>query len=315
MNIECPNCKFKYDEKDIAHILKSGSCQCPICEKKIPALSAGQSNTPPSPIMNSQYLKPVFILLGIAVALFVVYLLAAKDKVQTTAGVVIPVATDHASTLPESVPVPSASIETPQTPEAIATPNASQTNQKPDQLKIVEQIAAMYHVSHSYTMEGGFVCLDMAIDVWNQLRTRGIESKIMGGILTENITAWNYRQLAMEGNHAWVVAAVSPTEKVAIETTTGTVIKRGTSQTAPYFRGIAFDNPAEIKRFELLRKATYANCRATKEMINDWNENMTGKQLRPEDVIARRSQIEQRKNDCENSFNALKEFESKAIFY
>ena len=182
-------------------------------------------------------------------------------------------------------------------------------------MKIVELIAAMYHVTHSYTMDGGFVCLDMAIDVWNQLKTRGIDAKIMGGILTENIATWNYRQLAMDSNHAWVIVTISPTEKVAVETTAGIVIKPGMKDYPAYFKGIAFDSPAEIKRFELIRKAAYGNCRATNQMIKDWNENVAGKPMRPEDAIARQSQLEQRKADCENAFNALKEFESKAIFY
>ena len=182
-------------------------------------------------------------------------------------------------------------------------------------MKIVEQIAVEFHKSHSYTLAGEFVCLDMAINVWNQLITRGIEAKIMGGNIRENITAWNFRQLAMESNHAWVVATISPNEKVAVETTAGLVIQPGMKDYAAYFRGLEFDSPAEIKRFELLRKATYANCRATDQMINDWNENVAGKQLRPEEVISKRSQIEQRKSDCDNAFQALKEFESNAIFY
>ena len=121
-------------------------------------------------------------------------------------------------------------------------------------MQIVELIAAAYHVNHSYTLEEGFVCLDMAIDVWNQLRTHGIEAKIMGGNIKENITAWNYRQLVWEGNHAWVVAKLSPTEKVAVETTAGIVIKPEMENASAYFKGIEFDDPGQIKRFELLRK-------------------------------------------------------------
>ena len=55
----------------------------------------------------------------------------------------------------------------------------------------------------------------MAINVWNQLATNGIEAKIMGGNVKENISSWNFRQLVMGSNHAWVVAKLSPTEKVA----------------------------------------------------------------------------------------------------
>ncbi|KFO67517.1 hypothetical protein ER57_10350 [Smithella sp. SCADC] len=93
----------------------------------------------------------------------------------------------------------------------------------------------------------------MAIDVWNQLRTNGIEAKIRGGNIKENVTTWNYRQLARENNHVWVAAKLSPTEKVAIETTAGTVIKPGMANSSAYFKGIEFDTPGEIKRFDSLK--------------------------------------------------------------
>ena len=100
----------------------------------------------------------------------------------------------------------------------------------------------------------------MAIDVWNQLKTNGIESKIMVGNINENVTAWNYRQLVRESNHAWVVAKLSSTEKVAIETTAGVVIKPGMNNASAYFKGIEFDNPGQIKRFDSLRKKTNQVC-------------------------------------------------------
>jgi len=50
-------------------------------------------------------------------------------------------------------------------------------------------------------------------------------------------------------------------------------------------------------------------------LIKDWNENFAGKQRRPEEIIARQSQIEQRKQDCEYTLNNLEEFKSRAIFY
>ena len=313
MNIKCPHCKFIFDAKDITHALQNGHYKCPICGKKFLSPSADQSENTSSSMKKGKYLILVCTILIIIIAAFSFYLFASKEKTLPVTKAVIPAVTDHVSV--PSPAVPSLPVETPVPQDPLAVPNTPPPTPKPDKMKIVERIAAVYHVSHSYTMEGGFVCLDMAIDVWNQLMTNGIDAKIMGGRIDQNITAWNYRQLALEGNHAWVVATISPTEKVAVETTAGKVIKQGSEQGVPYFKGIAFDSPAEIKRFELMRKATYANCRATSQMVNDWNENVAGKQLRPEDVIARKSQLEQRKADCENSFNALKEFESKAIFY
>ncbi|MFZ2399115.1 MAG: hypothetical protein WAW31_10700 [Smithella sp.] len=50
-----------------------------------------------------------------------------------------------------------------------------------------------------------------------------------------------------------MAAKLSPTEKVAIETTAGTVIKPGMANSSAYFKGIEFDTPGEIKRFDSLK--------------------------------------------------------------
>ena len=55
--------------------------------------------------------------------------------------------------------------------------------------------------------------------------------------------------------------------------------------------------------------------RDASELIKDWNENVAGKQLRSNEIIAKKSRIEQRKQDCENTQNALEEFKSRAIYY
>ena len=311
MPIQCPNCRMDFNAEDIAHTLKNGHFQCPVCDAKIPSPSASDRQNDPASFFRRS--APALIVLGIAAACLIFYFFSASLKTAPTTSPVPPAAAIPAP-LPASAPT-GAPPDIPALPEKTQSAQTAPTPQPLDKMKIVELIAAMYHVTHSYTMDGGFVCLDMAIDVWNQLKTRGIDAKIMGGILTENIATWNYRQLAMDSNHAWVIVTISPTEKVAVETTAGIVIKPGMKDYPAYFKGIAFDSPAEIKRFELIRKAAYGNCRATNQMIKDWNENVAGKPMRPEDAIARQSQLEQRKADCENAFNALKEFESKAIFY
>ena len=303
MNIECPHCHMEYDLDDLVHTLKNGHFKCPVCGKKIPSLLAEhQESRPSAPI--GRYLIPVFILLGIVAAFTAIYFLAPADKKPPVATTVAPVMMSPSSSSPPAqaitVPAPQAAPPRPQVP---------------DKMQIVAQIAADFHKSHSYTLEGDFVCLDMAISVWNQLVTNGIEAKIMGGNIKENITAWNYRQLARESNHAWVVAKLSPTEKVAIETTAGAVIKPGMTGASAYFKGIEFDNPAQIKRFDLLRKKANEVCQDAGQLINDWNENVVGKQRRSEETIAKQARIEQRKRDCENTLNNLEEFKARAIFY
>ncbi|MBN1366103.1 MAG: hypothetical protein JW976_14965 [Syntrophaceae bacterium] len=321
MYLECPHCKTEYNSEDIAHTLKNGYYKCPVCEKKFssPLANNPQSNVSSTP--KGKYIIPAFIILGIAAVSAFFLFFQSSDKITEKIISVAPAITEPPSN--PSPPQVSAPSLTPATQETIPTtqellvepPQAPPVPKKPDKMQIIERIAAIYNFSHSYTMEEGFVCLDMAIDVWNQLKTYGIEAKIMGGTIRENITAWNFRQLAMESNHAWVVAIISSTEKVAIETTAGKVIKQGTTDAAPYFKGIAFDDPAQIKRFELLRKSVLGNCRDASILIDEFNKDAAEKQLRPEEIIARKSQIEQRKQDCEKSFNYLKEFESKAVFY
>ncbi len=305
MHLECQNCKVEFNSEDIAHTLKNGKYKCPVCGTKIPdPLSASPKSTP---VSINKYILLAAIFLIIVTVLSAIYLLKPADKeipvVYKTAPVVIP----PTFTPPpvQSLPVPAASV-----PES-----APPAIKIPDKLQIIEQIAAKFHKTHTYTLIGDFVCLDMAIDVWNQLKTNGIDAKIMGGNVNENVTTWNFRQLARESNHAWVVAKLSPTEKAAIETTAGTVIKPGMENSSAYFKGIEFDTPAEIKRFDSLRKKANEVCRDAGELIKDWNENFVGKQRRPEEIIARKSQIEQRKQDCENTLNNLEEFKSRAIFY
>jgi hypothetical protein len=320
--IHCPHCHFDFKKSDIAYTLNKGFFKCPICGKKIPA-SPLDDRPGDGPNSFQKLLVPVLMIIGVVVVLGVFYLLNTQDSSPP-----ITVAETPTVKPPLAGPTPGQGIEPPSLPsvpeESVVLPESEKKNQKtaqtplkpfPDKMKIVKAIAAMYHASHSYTLAGGFVCLDMAIDVWNQLRTYGIEAKIMGGIVTTNITAWNFQKLAFESNHAWVVATLSPTEKVAIETTEGKVILPDMENASAYFKGIAFDTPAEIKMFEFYRRKTLESCRETGMMIKDWDENVAGKRHKYEDIVARKTQIESRKLDCENNFNKLREFESRAIYY
>jgi len=310
MDIKCSHCHMEFELNDIVHTLKKGHFKCPVCGKKIPSpLAEHQESTPPSP--NGKYLIPVFIILGIVAVFAVIYFLMPADKTPMMMNAVAPaIMPSSSSPLPPQVnvtplpPVPSAS-------QAVQ----SESPQAPDKMKIVKAIAAQYHTTHSYTQQGGFVCLDMANDVWNQLTKSGIEAKIMGGTVKENVTSWNYRQLALESDHAWVVAKLSLTEKVAIETTAGVVVTPEMKNASTYFKGIEFDNPNQIKRFERLRIKLYEVCGDAHQLINDWNETVAGKQHKSEETITKQSRLEQRKQDCERTFGSLKEFESRAIYY
>lgn len=311
MQIECPHCDFEFKSEDIAHTLQNGNFKCPVCGKKIPAAPAPKNNS--SRVLRGKYYVIILMATGVLAALILYHFTKSPPQATSRTVSAAPAATGSLiAPSPASVIIPP---DASPPPEAMPPLQTQQASSKPDKMKMVEQIAAEFHKGHTYTLEGEFVCLDMAIDVWNQLMTNGIEAKIMGGTLHESITAWNFRQLAMESNHAWVVATIGPKEKVAVETTSGTVIKPGMKEYASYFKGIEFDSPAQVKRFELLRRKMNDVCRDAHQMIQDWNQNVGGKRLHPAEIVARQSRLEQRKQDCENTFRELREFESKAIFY
>lgn len=324
--ISCPHCHFEFKIDDIAYTLKNGFFNCPVCGKKFPSPSNSDQNSTPPLVPVSRLLPPVFVFLGIIAACTVIYFLTSTDKTVPAPNAVAPVMTpphkapspDQTTNPPVSPATPAFPMAAPAAPDKNASEVARPLPKPPEKMQIIKAIAAKYHASHTYTMDGGFVCLDMAIDVWNQLRTYGIDAKIMGGIITQNITAWNFQKLAFDGNHAWVVATLSPTEKVAIETTEGKVFTPEMENASAYFKGIAFDTPAQIKKFEYYRHKAYETCRETKQLVKDWNENIVGKQHEQdkyEEIIARKSHIGIRSKECENSLSQMKEFESKAIFY
>jgi hypothetical protein len=317
MNVKCPNCQVEFESKDLAQTAKNGCFECPVCGKKIPSPLAD------SPPHNNKFpLFPILISCVILVILGSLYLFynretrsdfsrenqtvnknpQVNDTINHNKQPAAPVENSKLSTiLPGTTPATVSNVD--------AAPPL-------DKKQIVKKIAAEFHKTHTYTLEGDFVCLDMAIDVWNQLMTNGIEAKIMSGNVKENIMTWNYRQLLKENTHAWVVAKLSPTEKVAVETTAGVVIEQGMKNYAAYFKGIEFNNPAEVKKFISLCKKGNSLCQDAQKMLTEWKDNeLAGKQRVSRETIAKKAQLEQRLRDCESARNDLDEFKSRAIFY
>ncbi|GAI65218.1 unnamed protein product, partial [marine sediment metagenome] len=50
-----------------------------------------------------------------------------------------------------------------------------------ENINTVTKIAEDYHKTHTYSFRDLFVCGDMAIDVWNQIKTKGINAIIVVG--------------------------------------------------------------------------------------------------------------------------------------
>lgn len=150
--------------------------------------------------------------------------------------------------------------------------------QKERNIQICEQIAAEYYESHTYTQDDIYDCDNMAQDIWNMLKAKGINARIAVGDFepedanrTEDgkpvngtlgsgssglINTYNYTcedtgllNSSMIDNltHAWVLAEVSPGYWLAIECTGGYVV--ASEEGGNYYCGLTFSNPKNYRSF------------------------------------------------------------------
>lgn len=113
-------------------------------------------------------------------------------------------------------------------------------------IKICEEVAQQYYETHTYIQNDVFDCDNMACDVWNVLKTRGVNAKIAVGNVDldeRGIENWN---------HAWVMAEISPDTWLAIECTGGYVIYG--DDNPRYYHAHLFNTPKSLRDFNQLYK-------------------------------------------------------------
>jgi hypothetical protein len=120
---------------------------------------------------------------------------------------------------------------------------------------IVKQIAENYHKTHTYygTQTGEYadiyVCGDMSSDVWDMIKTKGINAQIKIGDIHNDITN------ITESTHAWVIAEVSPGGWIAVESTGGYLVCKDELHdycaviNPRYYTGWVFKDPKEFKDY------------------------------------------------------------------
>ncbi len=133
-----------------------------------------------------------------------------------------------------------------------------------ENVKIVSKIVSQYHRTHTYVGRDIFVCGDMASDVWNMVRTKGINAKIRIGDVENDISS------VLQSDHAWVVAEVSPGKWLALETTGGYVVYG--NQNKRYYQGHAFSNPKQLKQYSELLKLLRAFVLREKKARESYNQ-------------------------------------------
>ena len=185
---------------------------------------------------------------------------------------------------------------------------ADQRSKEEPILKILTQIATDYHNAHTYLGKDGYVCGDMACDVWDMIISKGIHAKIEIGNVEQDIES------TREANHAWVIVDVAPGKQVAVEATGGFLVYP--EQNKRYFYGHAFGDPRDFKEYvRLLKKFREARERGRQvgesynEMVAQYN-SATGPAR-----TALKSLLEQRKavlnqlhsdfQDCQRELDSL----------
>jgi hypothetical protein len=132
-------------------------------------------------------------------------------------------------------------------PQTSVMQTSAPQSQEEKNIATIKGIVEEYHKTHTYSLIDMYVCSQMAQDVWDMVKTQGINATIEIGNVTQNITT------VQESTHAWVLAEVSPGEWIAMETTGGYLVC-GTPATCAvnnplYYKGWNFNNPKELQDY------------------------------------------------------------------
>jgi hypothetical protein len=132
-----------------------------------------------------------------------------------------------------------------------------------EKILTVSQIARTYHASHTYYEDNIFACGDMACDIWDMLKTEGINADIHIGRIDKDQYSSN------ESNHAWVLAEIEPGRWLAVETTGGYVVYG--SDNPRYYAGWGFSTPKQFRDYELLITRYNDQLSKFQEEIDEYN--------------------------------------------
>lgn len=194
-----------------------------------------------------------------------------------------------------------------------AVTNIDETNDVTNNIKIVENIVKEYHKIHTYSESDFFVCADMAIDVWNQVKSKGVNAKICAGNINEDILddSESLIEYLNKMNHAWVLAETSPFKWVALETTGGYLVwgesieDESIVKNDLYYGGHCFDNPKEFKKFIELRRNSIKTCNEADRLRYYWYSNYAGK-YKTFESSEFKGRMNSKIEECDELFNQLK---------
>ncbi len=177
----------------------------------------------------------------------------------------------------------------------------------------IAKLAQAYEKTHTYSREDRFACVDMSVDMWNQIQTAGIRAGLMVGNVETDITGLrgeNMPQYVGLMNHAWVVAEIEPGRWLPVEATAGAIVNPLAPNYLLYFSGEFFTNPREFKSFEELRRHLYKNCMEAQQMADSFRSLVQNRPESKEEELQAyraRGQLDQRARDCKAHFERIQE--------
>jgi zinc-ribbon domain len=150
-----------------------------------------------------------------------------------------------------------------QTSSAQIVPMITVESQNDRNIRIANEIVADYHKTHTYSLNDFYVCGDMASDVWDMLKTQGINAKLNVGRVDQDIT--NIK----DANHVWVLAEVAPDQYLALEATGGYSVQQ--ADNPRYYKGWSFYSPKQLKNYMDLSKEYNDAVLKYNLALNDYN--------------------------------------------
>lgn len=174
-------------------------------------------------------------------------------------------------------------------------------------LKLVDSIAKDYANSHTYSKRDLFVCVDMAMDLWNQLHTQGIKTIIKAGSVSKEMNFLvrnDPESFIREMDHVWLIFEVENDRYLPLETTGGFIVFNDTPNGNRYFIGLEFENPRLFKAFMEARERYFTICKQAEMMRNAFNETFAGRRV-TKDAIAAKGMCEFKDSECQHAQKKL----------
>jgi tetratricopeptide (TPR) repeat protein len=165
-----------------------------------------------------------------------------------------------------------------------------------------------YHRKHKYLKEDFFVCSDMAIEVWDIIKTAGINAKLIVGNIERDIVKYeSTHEYIAKINHVWVLAEVTPAAWIPVEATAGRIVHPQVLNFELYQKGSLFDNPRLFKEFSESRNSLFETCKEAHTAVEHYKNNYVGKPATSES-LEHTGRVKQKVEDC-------KRLEDKVLSY